>query len=118
MDVKILGTNEVVTLSIIDPSTGVNYVADLIGNNNGYADNPNTGISYNEDTGEYVTSRVNVEWWQDIINDLEAVNDLVAETADKLGVTPADVQAMIDYAYTVDLDMMLPSVSAAIDELF
>lgn len=79
MEILIKETGAVETLLLIDSKTGCNWFNDLIGNHDGYNDDPEYGFAKEKDedgldTGRFVTSQENFEWWQNIVtemNDLE-----------------------------------------------
>lgn len=70
MEVKIKESGKVETLSIIDPKTGCCYVADLIGNADGF--------SQFEREGEmWVCDQETFDWWDAYITLLEKTDDLI-----------------------------------------
>lgn len=72
MLVKNRQTNKVVELEVIDPKTGNNYVADLVGNNGGFSaevfaspeekDYQDTDAHF-----DYVADTDTIEWWQEAL---------------------------------------------------
>ena len=117
MNVKSIETGKVYNLSIIDPKNGVDYIADLIGNNGGFSDNPQDGIYYNDGREEYLSTTENIIWWEQVIDDLEAVEKMVKDAADKLGIDASDLELQIAHAFDVDLDAVKDRVEDALTEI-
>ena len=68
-------TGEIETLSIIDRNSGVNWIADLLGN---------AGIHADEE-GNYHMDREDFNWWVEYINGYQATENEIAEMAEKTG---------------------------------
>lgn len=64
MTVKIRETGETVDLSIIDPKTGVNYIADFVGNTEAFN---REFAEYDHDNDYYIADEADVAWWQAVI---------------------------------------------------
>lgn len=73
MDVKIIETGETGHLSIIDTETGVNWINDLMGN---HGELPETETDEDGwDTGFYLMSQEDFDWWADLTDRYQAAND-------------------------------------------
>ena len=108
-NVIINNTNEIETLSIIDWSSGVNWIADLLG----YA-----GIHADED-GNYHMDREDFDWWVEYINGYTATEHEVAEMAE---MTEEDFykirQRVMDYAgESNDMEYERPRAIQMLDEI-
>lgn len=81
MQVKIIETGAEEGLSAIDASTGCDYTQDLIGNTGALS---NGQFEQIEDTGIYLCSQAEYDWWAAVIADYNAASDAV-EKAKRLG---------------------------------
>ncbi|NCU27728.1 hypothetical protein EOM86_13600, partial [Candidatus Nomurabacteria bacterium] len=74
IEIRIVETDEVRTLSLIDPDSGVDFVQDFIGNNGGFEG----GIfTYNGD--EYECSKDTFDWWEKVIDDQQKLVDRIQD---------------------------------------
>lgn len=80
MRVKIKETGEIKDLGIIDPKTGVNYVADFIGNTGALGKE----FLYNEDEEYYEALQDDVEWWENVIEAHEHIDDVLMVMSEDL----------------------------------
>lgn len=76
MQVIIKETNQVATLSLIDHKTGVNYVADYIGNTGAF------DREFERVDDDWYISQDDYDWWIDVIAKQQASNNLQAEYLD------------------------------------
>ena len=95
MEIVIKETGEVETLSLIDSSTGCDWFNDLVGNHDGFNDNPEYGFAkeFDEDgysTGRFVTSQENFYWWADIVCQIDNVDNRIDNLKDEFGVERVD----------------------------
>lgn len=64
MTVRIIETNEIKELGIIDPVSCMDYVTDFIGNTGAMNDGQ---FTWYEDDDLYEVSREDLEWWENVI---------------------------------------------------
>lgn len=118
MDITILETGAIETLTLIDVNTGVNYINDFIGNEDGFGasendingkivkvENITKGYVYsngdmqvffdNFDNDSYVTSQKNYDWWKAVTDDEHDVQSLVFK-AKQIGVSEDVIEAALD----------------------
>jgi len=67
MTIKIIETVETAELSIIDPKTGIDWTADLLGNHN--------ALVYDNDNSWYIMSQDDFNWWDTLIRDYQAADN-------------------------------------------
>ena len=115
MKVKAIETSKIYNLSVIDAKTNTDYIADLIGQYNGYSDNPEDGIYYNDATEEYESSIANIEYWIDVTRDIEEVERMIDNASMKLGVESEDLILTLDHYFDVDLVRLKSSVEHGIE---
>ncbi len=70
--VKVKETNQVVTLSLIDPKTGCDYIADFIGNTGAL------GREFERLNDEWQIAQDDLDWWLNVIAMQQKSNDLQA----------------------------------------
>ena len=75
---KIKETGETKTLSLIDPKTGHDYIADFMGNADGLA-----GLSETED-GDYLINECDYSWWVNVVEATQKADNLEFEYKDAL----------------------------------
>lgn len=73
MQVIIKETNQAATLTLIDRKTGVNYVADYIGNTGAF------DREFERVGDDWYISQDDYNWWVDVIAKQQASNNLQAE---------------------------------------
>ena len=83
MKIIIKETGAVETLNLIDSQSGCNWIADLVGNHDGFGDDPEKGFvkEFDEDgycTGRYITSQANFCWWKEVVSGLNDVNTRIS----------------------------------------
>jgi hypothetical protein len=81
MQVRIIETNQVESLSIIDLATGCDYVADYIGNMGAFSD----GQFSRADDDVMECSQDTYNWWADQIARQSAVDQRIADLAEEHG---------------------------------
>ena len=81
MDVIIIETGVRESLNAIDASTGCDYTRDLIGNTGALTNGQFVQV---EDTGVYLCSQAEYDWWAKVICDYNEASELVEE-ADQHG---------------------------------
>lgn len=113
MKIIINETKKVEYLSLIDPKTGVDFIADFIGNTGALID----GQFYKEcDSDFYVCDEPTFDWWCKVVSDNQAllyrIYDLKKERDSEA------VEAVIRTANDGDLEDHAASVNNALDEAF
>lgn len=74
---KIKETGETKTLSLIDPKTGHDYIADFMGNADGLV-----GLARAED--DYIINQCDYDWWLDVVEATQKADNLEFEYKDSL----------------------------------
>lgn len=115
MKIKIKETNEIVTLRYTDRNSGVNNIADLIGNHGGFGSDEHQ-FEHDAERGVYIASRDTVEWWEKVAADMEALDERIDEL--KLEHGSDAVYDAIQHVNSVDLEYHAAEVHAALDEAF
>ena len=113
MNIIIKGTNVVETLSIIDPDSGVDYVADFIGNEGALADGQ---FVWDEEQDAYVAEKETFDWWDAVIKDNQELDYRVHDLVQEYG--REEVYKVTDEAGGGDLEDHAASVNQALDEAF
>lgn len=98
LNVLIKQTNQVKSLSIIDPKTGIDYITDFIGNTGAFGREFET-IEHNE--AEYQTSEGDFEWWENVVEIAQEADNLIFENSDKI---TDEVREELDNIDTSDID--------------
>ena len=79
LNVLIKETNQVKSLSIIDPKTGVDYIGDFIGNTGAFS---REFEKIENDTAEYQTTEGDFEWWENVVATAQEADNLIFENHD------------------------------------
>lgn len=82
MDVKINETGKIESLSIIDRKSGVNWVADLIGNAGAFNDDQ---FGWGEENQIRTCDQETYDWWANYIAATERADDFRAELEEEYG---------------------------------
>ena len=98
LNVLITETNEVKSLSIIDPKTGVDYISDFIGNTGAFG---RKFEKIENDAAEYQTSEGDFEWWENVVEVAQEADNLIFENSDKV---TGEVKEELDNIDTSDID--------------
>jgi len=114
MDVKIKETGKIESLGIIDRSSGVNWVTDLIGNTGALSDGQ---FAWSEEDNAYITDQDTYDWWAEYISDTEQTESDVTETAEKLGIDESVIWERIHNDVGNDYDDHRSSALRAIEEI-
>lgn len=121
MELTIIETGEVKTLTLIDAKSGQSWIKDFIGNADGFGfkdgvnDNANSYIVYDKEEEAYYTSSANFDWWEKVVSDREALDERIKELSEKHG--PDAVQNVL-ITVSVDLEHEATEMNAALDEAF
>ena len=123
MEIVIKETGVVETLLLIDNSTGCDCFNDLVGNHDGFNDDPECGFAKEKDedgfyTGRYITSKDNFEWWEDIVCQIDNVNNRIDNLKDEFEVARVDeVVYQCNYGNT-DLEYYAVELNRWLDDEF
>lgn len=112
MQVRIIGTNIVESLNIIDPKTGCCYVTDYIGNMGAFSDGQFTKAE--DDVME--CSQETYDWWADQIARQSAADQRAADLAKEHG--SERVYSVLANVGSVDFCDQPEASQAALDEEF
>jgi hypothetical protein len=113
LHITISDTGESKTLSIIDPKTGIDYIADFVGNH-GALDNGD----FTDDDGEgvYTCNRETFEWWSTVIADCQQLDERLHQLTNQHGIEA--VMAALDGAVDCDLEYYAERANQALDSAF
>lgn len=111
MKIIIKETSAVETLSIIDPKSGVDYIADFIGNTGALIDGQ---FAWDADRDAYVCAQDTYDWWDAVVTANQALYDRIHDLVQDHGLEA--VYEVIDAAGSVDLEDHAANVNQALDE--
>jgi hypothetical protein len=123
MEIVIKETGAVETLLLIDSKTGCDWFNDLVGNHDGFGDDPECEFVKETDedgldTGRYITSKANFEWWEDIVCQIDNVNNRIDNLKNEFGVARVDeVVYQCNYGNT-DLEYYAVELNRWLDDEF
>jgi hypothetical protein len=100
MKVKIFETGKLIDLSVFDPTTGVDYSADLIGNTGAL----NDGQFELDPAGYHLATQETVTWWQTVITDIGKTDEDITSLAETTGLTEDVIRERITADFTGDLE--------------
>lgn len=106
MQVKIKETGNVEELEIIDPKTGLDWAADMTGNDENF--------EYDEDEGVRVCDQETFDWWHDLIQRYQKADNRLHEIRE----SQDDDQALYNHIDTftgVDLENYPEALHQALD---
>lgn len=98
LNVLIKETNQVKSLSIIDPKTGVDYIGDFIGNTGAFS---REFEKIENDAAEYQTSEGDFNWWKNVVATAQEADKLIFENHDLI---TDDVRIELDNINESDID--------------
>lgn len=110
MDIIIKNTNKTATLEIIDPKTGVDYIADFIGNEGALNDGQ---FTYDDGAGAWICDQDTFDWWHGIVTDHQALRYRTDELIKKHG--SDKVYAALDGVGNCDLEDHARLANEALD---
>lgn len=99
MEIRIAETNEIKDLDIIDPKSGVNWIADLMGNHGALPTSEVDDDGY--DTGNKIMSQEDYEWWSDLVDRYQAADDRYHALRKSLD----DDEALVFDAQNINVDL-------------
>ena len=73
MEIKIIETGKIEQLGIVDPKSGCNWIKDLMGNHGALPDLEEDADGY--ETGYYLMSQDDFNWWRDLTDAYQAADD-------------------------------------------
>lgn len=121
MQVKIIESGEIVELRVIDASSGVNWIGDLVGNHDAYGSAAD-GLFENEidadgdETGIYLAESETVAWWQRVIANIEQADEMRQELIDQ-GLYYDNIEQINDAGASLDLEDQAPAEIAAMQAI-
>ena len=74
MKIVITETSAAETLSIIDPKSGVNYIADFIGNTGALNDGQ---FTWDDKRDAYACTQDTFDWWKSVVTANQALDDRI-----------------------------------------
>ena len=110
---RVLVSGKIEVLELIDPKSGVNCAADIIGNYGGFVDGQ---FVYNEDADAYDCTPEVYEWWKRVLADHQALENRIAELVEEYGSDA--VYAVMNRVGGYDLEDQPAAIHAALDEAF
>lgn len=111
MKIIIKETGVTETLEIIDPTTGVNYIADFIGNTGALMDGQ---FEWDEELDAQVCDQATFDWWNTVVDNNQELTDRIHEM---LKIYNQDaVYKVIGENSNVDLEDHASVINAALDE--
>jgi len=107
MEIIIKETSEVENISIIDPTSGVNYISDFI---------DSSAFDWDEDRDAYVCDRETFDWWDTVVADHQLLNERIADLVKEHG--SEAVYEVVNTAGNVDLADYAATVNQNLDDVF
>lgn len=113
MNIIIKETQEEKELNVIDPENGTNWINDFVGNTGALEDGT---FTYDEDKDAYIVEKEEYEWWKDIAEQQEKLDERIYELKQEHGTET--VSEAIREAGETDLEDRAGAINAALDEAF
>jgi len=110
---RVLVSGKIEALELIDPKSGTNCAADIIGNYGGFIDGQ---FRYNEEADAYECTPETFEWWKRVLADHQALENRIAELVEEHG--SEAVYEVVGSVGGYDLEDQPAAVHAALDETF
>jgi hypothetical protein len=123
MEIVIKETGAVETLLLIDSKTGCDWFNDLVGNHDGFGDDPE-GKFVKEtdedglDTGRFVTSQENFDWWEDIVTKMDELERRIINLRQEFDYYLVEETVIEAGRGNTDLEYYPSIVHQALDEEF
>ena len=114
MKIIIKETSAIQTLSIIDPKSGVDYIADFIGNTGALIDGQ---FRWDEERDAYVCDQATFEWWDAVVTANQALANRLHALALEHGSEAVD-EVIYAAGSSVDLADHAPNLQQALDDAF
>lgn len=99
LNVLIKETNQVKSLSIIDPKNGVDYIADFIGNTGAFG---REFQKIEHDEADYSATQADFEWWENVVKITQEADNLIFENSNKI---TDEVREELDNINESDIDI-------------
>lgn len=112
MNILIEKTQKIETLSLIDPKTGIDYIADFIGQ---YIDTMDE-FCWDDENNAYICTKESFLWWSKVVADNQALEYRIHYLKEKHGYEA--VETVINNAGSVDLDDQANNLNDALDSAF
>src|SRR5690554_4796374 len=110
MNIKIIETGEVRSLSIINPLSGLDFTEDFVSSAGGFE---NKDFVLLRDEGVYSCSRDTFDWWVNIISKHQELNYRIKDLLEERNA--ADVYEAIADVRTIDIADHADACNAALD---
>lgn len=110
MKIIIKETGATETLSIIDPVSGVDYIADFVGNTGAFID----GQFFDNDNDELSCTQDTFDWWSRVVDENQELNYRIQDLIKEHGQDA--IYDAIAGAGDVDLGDSAGSINQALDE--
>lgn len=123
MEIVIKETGAVETLLLIDSKTGCDWFNDLVGNHDGYNDDPEYGfaVELDEDgleTGRFVTSQENFDWWKDVVSQMDDLERRIENLRMEFGSSRVDWFVIESGSGYSDLEYYANAIHQELDDEF
>ena len=117
MQIIIDDTSEIETLSIIDPKTGVDYIADFIGNTGALSDGQ---FCWDQDRNVYICDQDTFNWWSTVVTANQAldyrINDLEQEHGSDAVYQVIQAVGSVDFVdHAANVDQALDAAFGPVD---
>lgn len=121
MQVKTIQTGEITNLTVIDASSGVNWIGDLIGNHDAFGSAAEGKFEAETDadgdeTGVYLADADTVAWWESVIANIEKADEMSQELSD-LGLLYDNMEQINAAGSGVDLEYQALAEIAVMQEI-
>jgi len=110
---RVLVNGKIEFLELIDPNSGVNVAADIIGNHGALSDGQ---FVRNEDADAYECSPETFAWWKRVLADHQALEERIAALVEEHGSDA--VYDVVNSVGDYDLEDIPAAVNAALDGAF
>lgn len=110
---RVLANGKIEVLELIDPRSGNNCAADIIGNHGGFIDGQ---FVYDEENDVYHCTPETFKWWKRVLSDHQAMEDRIAELIEEHG--SDKVYEVVNGVGDYDLEDIPAAVHAELDEAF
>lgn len=109
MKIKIIETNEIKTINLIDPKTNVNWANDLLGNHD--------ALNVFDEDGMAMMIQEDFEWWVDLVDRYQAAENRSYEIwANLNGPDQLAFEDRINHITGIDLENYPEAVEGFCDE--
>jgi len=110
MKITIKETGDIKELRLVDPDTGVDWIADFVGNTGTLDDG-----QFEADDDGYTASRETYEWWEGVVATRQSNDNRIHALEQEHG--DEAVRKVVDVG-SMDLDDETNAIAQALDEAF